>query len=142
MMRSYYYNFLLCLCLFVSLSFHLVKAKWKYLTYLMFKWPYMHSTKINPRTYLQIYTAHAHPDDPNFTWFCYIIIIVKVHIAILKRPQNFAKSPPIIWLAVHKTNNWWRFRKILWPSQNIWTLIHIHTIFTFDFIHLFWEFVA
>ena len=20
------------------------------------------------------------------------------------------------------TNNWWRFRKILWPSQNIWTL--------------------
>ena len=21
--------------------------------------------------------------------------------------------------AVHRTNNWWRFRKILWPSQNI-----------------------
>ena len=23
--------------------------------------------------------------------------------------------------AVHRTNNWWKFRKILWPSQNIWT---------------------
>ena len=22
-------------------------------------------------------------------------------------------------LAVRRTNNWWRFRKILWPSQNI-----------------------
>ena len=41
---------------------------------------------------------------------------------ILRRPQNFAKSPPIIWLAVRRTNNWWRFHKILWPSQNIWTL--------------------
>ena len=38
--------------------------------------------------------------------------------------QTFVKSPPIIWLAVHRTNNWWRFRKLfLWPSQNIWTLI-------------------
>ena len=26
------------------------------------------------------------------------------------------------WAFVHRTNNWWRFRKILWPSQNIWTL--------------------
>ena len=41
---------------------------------------------------------------------------------ILRRPQNFAKSPPIIWLAVHRTNNWWRFFKTLWPSQIIWTL--------------------
>ena len=22
-----------------------------------------------------------------------------------------------------QSNNWWRFRKILWPSQNIWTLL-------------------
>ena len=28
---------------------------------------------------------------------------------ILRRPQNFVKSSPIIWLAVHRTNNWWRF---------------------------------
>ena len=78
MMRSYYYNFWLCLCLFVSLCFHAVKANWKYLTYLMFKWPFMRSTKINPRTYLQIYTAHAHPADPDFTWFCHIIIIIHI----------------------------------------------------------------
>ena len=31
--------------------------------------------------------------------------------------KNLAKSPPIIWLAVYRANNWWRFRKILWPSQ-------------------------
>ena len=41
---------------------------------------------------------------------------------ILRRPQNFAKFQPIIWLAVHRTNYWWRSRKILWPSQNILTL--------------------
>ena len=46
---------------------------------------------------------------------------------ILRRPQNFAKSPPIIWLAIHRTNNWWRFREILWPSQNIWTLENRYT---------------
>ena len=39
----------------------------------------------------------------------------------MRRPQNFAKPPPIIWLVEHRTNNWWRFRKILWPSQNILT---------------------
>ena len=56
---------------------------------------------------------------------CYIIINTRKRRKssyILRRPQNFAKSPPIISLAVHRTNNWWRFRKILWPSQNIWTL--------------------
>ena len=26
------------------------------------------------------------------------------------------------WQYLHRTNNWWRFCKILWPSQNIWTL--------------------
>ena len=41
---------------------------------------------------------------------------------ILRRPQNFVKSPPIICLMFWQSNNWWRFRKILWPSQNIWTL--------------------
>ena len=44
-------------------------------------------------------------------------------LIILRRPQHFAKSPPIIWLALHRTNNWWRFRKILGPSQNIWTFL-------------------
>ena len=40
----------------------------------------------------------------------------------LRRPQNFAKSTPYFWLALHRTKVRWRFRKILWPSQNIWTL--------------------
>ena len=40
----------------------------------------------------------------------------------LRRPQNFAKSSPYFWLALHRTKVRWKFRKILWPSQNIWTL--------------------
>ena len=58
-------------------------------------------------------------------------------IHILRRPQNLAKSPLIIWLAVHRTNNWWRFRKILWPSQNIWTLAPKRPQ-GFSFFHLPW----
>ena len=38
---------------------------------------------------------------------------------ILRRPQNFAKSPPYFWLALHRTKVRWRFLKNLWPSQNI-----------------------
>ena len=38
------------------------------------------------------------------------------------RPQNFAKSPPIICPMYCESKNWWGFRKFLWPSQNIWTL--------------------
>ena len=38
---------------------------------------------------------------------------------ILRRPQNFAKHPPIICPMYCQSNNWWRFRKIVWPSQNI-----------------------
>ena len=35
----------------------------------------------------------------------------------------FAKSSPHFWLALHRTKVRWRFHKILWPSQNIWTLL-------------------
>ena len=37
---------------------------------------------------------------------------------------HFAKSSPYLWLELHRTKVRWRFRKFLWPSQNIWTLIH------------------
>ena len=39
---------------------------------------------------------------------------------ILRRPHNFAKSSSYFWLQSKLTG---RFRKILWPSQNIWTLL-------------------
>ena len=39
----------------------------------------------------------------------------------MRRPQTFAKSSPYFWL--HRTKVRWRFGKILWPSQNIWTLL-------------------
>ena len=35
---------------------------------------------------------------------------------------RFTESPPIICPMYCQSNNWWRFRKILWPSRNIWTL--------------------
>ena len=36
---------------------------------------------------------------------------------------QFLTKFPIRILALHKTNLLWRFRKILWLSQNIWTLM-------------------
>ena len=48
----------------------------------------------------------------------------------LRRPQNFEKSPPNFWLALHRTKVRWRFSKILWPSQNIWTLWY-QSLFTY-----------
>ena len=47
---------------------------------------------------------------------------------ILRRPQNFAKSPPYFCLQYIKTKVGWRFHKILWPSQNIWTLYFIDNL--------------
>ena len=38
------------------------------------------------------------------------------------RPQNFAKSSPYFWLQFIQSKVRGRFCKILWPSQNIWTL--------------------
>ena len=50
----------------------------------------------------------------------YIGMYCKVHI--FWEGQNFAKSPLCFWLALHRTKVRRRFCKILWPSQNIWTL--------------------
>ena len=40
----------------------------------------------------------------------------------MRRPQKFAKSSPYFWLQYIQSKVRGRFRKILWPSQNIWTL--------------------
>ena len=42
-------------------------------------------------------------------------------------------------LAVYRTNNWWRFCKILWPSQNIWTLL-TRSIQRVPALRGFWDF--
>ena len=42
--------------------------------------------------------------------------------------EKVTKSSPYFWLALHRTKVRWRFRKILWPSQNIWTLSHSFVI--------------
>ena len=40
---------------------------------------------------------------------------------ILRRPQNFEKSSPFFCPTYVVPKVRWRFRKISWPSQNIWT---------------------
>ena len=40
----------------------------------------------------------------------------------MRRPQNFVKSLPYFCLQYIQTKVRWRFRKLLWPSQNIRTL--------------------
>ena len=42
-----------------------------------------------------------------------------------EKAQNFAKYSPYFWLALHRTKVRSRFRKMLWPSQNIWTLTEL-----------------
>ena len=46
----------------------------------------------------------------------------KVHI--FWEGQNFLRNRHLTfdWHYLHRTKVRWRFRKILWPSQNIWTL--------------------
>ena len=65
----------------------------------------------------------------------------------LRRPHNFAKSPPYFCLQYIQSKERWRFLKILWPSQNIWTLVcDIHyrfgqkegKIFGILLLKLFW----
>ena len=38
-----------------------------------------------------------------------------------EKPQNFAKFPSNICLMCCQSNNWGRFCKILWTSQNVWS---------------------
>ena len=49
-----------------------------------------------------------------------------IRVYFLRRPKNFAKSLHYFWLALDRAKVMWRFRKILWPSQNIWTLPQVH----------------
>ena len=49
------------------------------------------------------------------------ILRVKVHI-FWEGHKIFVKHPPYIWLTLHRTKVRWRFRRILWPFQNKWTL--------------------
>ena len=55
----------------------------------------------------------------------------------MRRPQNFTKSSPNFWLQYIQSKVRWRFRKILWPSLNIWTLLLLlsfgHFFFAFSF---------
>ena len=43
----------------------------------------------------------------------------------------FSEKATQFWLVLHTTKVRWRFRNILWPSQNMWTL-YKHTISSWD----------
>ena len=59
----------------------------------------------------------------HLVFLCWSLINMgKVHI-LWEGHKILQKSPPYFWLALHWTKVRWRFRKILWPSQNIWTLL-------------------
>ena len=60
----------------------------------------------------------------------YQIPVLKISFALVhllkfkcsEKATKFWDSSPYFWLALHRTKVRWRFCKILWPSQNIWTL--------------------
>ena len=58
------------------------------------------------------------------TWFW--STLVKVHI--FWEGNKILRNLPNICPMYCQSNNWWRFRKILWPSQNIWTLPTLHLL--------------
>ena len=71
----------------------------------------------------------------------YVCTNSKVHMYILRRPQNFAKSSPNCWLTLNRTKVMRRFCKILWLSQNIWTLILLKKIYIQNcFFQFLWFF--
>ena len=49
------------------------------------------------------------------------VLCIKVHI-FWEGHKIFAKSPPYFWLQYIRSKVRGKFCKILWPSQNIWTL--------------------
>ena len=53
----------------------------------------------------------------------YYPLINVVKFIYSEKATKFVKSPPFFWLVIHRTKVRWRFRKILWPSENIWTLM-------------------
>ena len=66
-----------------------------------------------PNMFLKIFTK-----DSDRIWISQEFLVSY----ILRRPLSFATSLLYFWLALHRTKVRWRFRKILRPSQNIWTL--------------------
>ena len=57
-----------------------------------------------------------------YCWTIHIFALLLLNIIYSEKATKFFKISINYFLAVHRINNWWRFRKILWPSQNIWTL--------------------
>ena len=40
-----------------------------------------------------------------------------------EKATKLCEISTLLWLAMHRAKIRWRFRKIFWPSQNIWTLL-------------------
>ena len=79
-----------------------------------------------------------------FSWFRFSEKATKFEkniplvLTLLDKVHIFWEDHRIIWLAVLRTNNWWRFRQILWSSQNIWTLKPLCRQNRWDIFSNFW----
>ena len=69
-------------------------------------------------TFAQIVIQILIRKAPDFTYFC---TILNIQFIYSEKVTKFSKSSPYFY-ALHRTKVRGRFRKILWPSQNIWTL--------------------
>ena len=58
---------------------------------------------------------------------CIMMLKLKVYI-FWEGHKNFAKSSPNFWLQYIRSKVRGRFRKILWPSQNIWTVVVVGVV--------------
>ena len=72
-----------------------------------------HSTIFRSFISIKSYQGLNIEKDSSFFATCVVWFASKVHI--------FWEGQKIL-QNIHRTNNWWRFLKILHPSQNIWTL--------------------
>ena len=116
----------------IFLAFLQHSTKWAIVSgYFELEWCIILSTKPNCSNFLLVlcYTSiglcisvlnkrcsklENHTNSVNIFWLKFIYSE--------KATKFCAKSPLIICLMYCQSNNWCRFCKIVWPSQNIWTL--------------------
>ena len=68
--------------------------------------------------------AHSYTIGWNILWTNFLISVIKIFckIYIFWEGHKILRNLLQFWLALNRTKVRWRFRKILWPSQIMWTL--------------------
>ena len=76
---------------------------------------------------VEIYVLCSHKYLQNWPWLQFRFNFVEnsylqVKFVYSEKVTKFCEISTVDWSLLHRTNLRWRFRKNLWPSQNIWTL--------------------